>query len=143
MFHIKVYGNIEFIDPVEPSRVVRRWHSGNFAYSKLKYGWMPPHTATFIKQEVVEHFGKYDSTFKVSGDYDYLLRILSGPNIKVGYVDQTLVRMRVGGASTLYNFGSIRQILGEDLQAIRRNQIGGVLTLLLKKLRKIFQVIFR
>jgi glycosyltransferase involved in cell wall biosynthesis len=138
-----VYGNIVFIDPAAPSRVVRRWRSGKFSSRKLKYGWMPPHTATFIRREVIEKFGKYDSNFKVAGDYDYLLRILKDPNIKVGYVDQTLVKMRVGGASTVYNISNVSKILSEDLLAIRRNQIGGVMTLLFKKLRKILQVIFR
>lgn len=134
-----VYGDIVYFKPGTSNNLLRQWRSGEFFKWKLNFGWMPPHTATFIKRDIYEEFGDYDSSFRVSGDYDFLIRVLNDKSVKVGYLDKTLVKMMSGGVSTAYNFYNIWNIFGEDLRAARANKLSGLFTVLCKKIRKVSQ----
>lgn len=75
----------------------------------LKWGWAMPHPTLYLKKEVYENCGVFDLNYKVTSDYEFMLRILlSGCTFK--YVDDYFVFMRAGGASTnglkgyIYNF---------------------------------------
>ena len=50
------------------------------------------HNAAFFKR-----YGPFDSTFRIAGDYELLLR--AGPSLKAGFVNKVLVRMEMGGIS--------------------------------------------
>jgi glycosyltransferase len=99
---------------------------------------MPPHPTLYLRREVFERWGLYDTTFRISADYDAVLRYLIKGNIKLAYIPEVLVKMRVGGES---NRSLARIVLKsrEDLQALRRNGVGGVGTLTLKNLGKLNQ----
>lgn len=45
-----------------------------------------PHQATFIKREVYEKIGGFDETFRIAGDYDFLLRAVIRYRLKSLYV---------------------------------------------------------
>ena len=97
-----------------------------------------PHPALFLRRRVFEVVGYYDTEFRIAADYDLMIRCFSQRNFKTVYIPSVLVRMRIGGESNR----SLSQILRksrEDLRVIRKNQIGGLLTLLLKNLRKVQQ----
>lgn len=55
------------------------------------------HTGALHHRSYFNHYGEFDSSFKISGDYELLLR--SGPNLKAGFVDKVVARMQVGGQS--------------------------------------------
>ena len=42
----------------------------------LSNGWMPPHPTVFIRKSVFNKIGKYKTNYKISSDYDFLLRAL-------------------------------------------------------------------
>ena len=44
-----------------------------------------------------ERLGGYDTTYKSSGDYEFLLR--AGKELKAGYVDKVTISMSLGGIS--------------------------------------------
>jgi len=103
----------------------------------LRWGWMPAHPTLFLKKEVYNRFGEFDLDFNISGDYDFMLRILKN-GIKVKYLPEVLYKMRVGGESNK----SIKNIIlksKEDLKALMKNNIGGIGTLIIKNLSKIKQ----
>jgi hypothetical protein len=67
-----------------------------------------------------------------------MLRYLVRGQIKLACIPEVLVKMRIGGESNR----SLSRILlkcREDLQAIRRNGVGGLETLACKNLRKVPQ----
>jgi glycosyltransferase len=133
-----VYGDLDYISASDPSHIVRRWKAGPFALTNLKRGWMPPHPTLFVRRKVVEAWGTYDTRYRIAADYDAMLRYLVKGQIKVAYIPEVLVKMRVGGESNR----SLERILlktREDLQAIRQNGIGGVGTLAWKNLSKLPQ----
>lgn len=132
-----VYGDLQYISATDPDRVIRYWRSGAYDPSKLKRGWMPPHPTLYLRREVFERWGAYDTSFRISADYDAMLRWFAN-DIRLAYVPKVLVKMRLGGESNA-SIGSILRKSREDYRAIRRNRIGGLRTLALKNLRKIEQ----
>lgn len=133
-----VYGDLDYISDKNREKIVRKWRSGSYNIEKLKNGWMPPHPTLYLRRNIFEKWGYYDINLKISSDYDAILRFLIKGNVKLEYIDDVLVKMRVGGESN----ASIKKIVTktrEDYFAIRRNDLGGLKTLLLKNTSKMKQ----
>lgn len=133
-----VYGDLQYVSA--GARVIRHWHSGKYTPSKLRRGWMPPHPTLYLRREVFERWGLYDTSYSIAADYDAMLRYLVKGGIRLAYVPEVLVMMRVGGESNR----SLERILHksrEDLRAIRANGVGGIGTLAMKNLGKLGQFI--
>jgi len=133
-----VYGDLIYVDKNDTNRIVRHWNSGKFEFDKLKKGWMPPHPAFFLKKSVYEEFGLYDTNFKISADYNFILKVLSSKKLKICYLSNVLYVMRLGGASNKNLKNMIRKSK-EDLKALRDNNIGSIFSLLKKITSKIPQ----
>jgi glycosyltransferase involved in cell wall biosynthesis len=133
-----VYGDLQYVSSKQPDRVIRHWRSGDFVASKLSRGWMPPHPTVYLRREIFEKWGLYDTEFRISADYDAMLRYLARGGVRLAYIPEVLVRMRLGGESN----SSLERVFRksrEDLKAIRRNGVGGVGTLAMKNLSKVSQ----
>lgn len=133
-----VFGDLDYVSSSQPNRIVRHWRSGSYQHSKLYRGWMPPHPTLFLRRSVLERLGAYDTTYKISGDYEAILRWLTRGGIRLAYIPEVLVKMRVGGESNR----SIKHIFlksKEDYRAIRLHKVGGFGTLLLKNFSKVTQ----
>jgi glycosyltransferase len=103
---------------------------------------MPPHPTVYVRRDFFREIGLFNIGYRISADYEWLLRALSKPLVKVEYLPEVMVKMRLGGASN----GSLRNVLaksGEDLKALRQNRVGGVRTLFLKNASKISQFVRR
>jgi len=134
-----VYGDLVYTPKSDTSKVLRYWKSRDFESSLLKKGWMPAHPTLFLKREIYEKYGGFDLSFKIAGDYDFMLRVLSA-GIKVKYIPKVLYKMRVGGESNK----SLKNIMlksKEDLRALQKNSVGGIYSLMIKNLSKIKQFI--
>lgn len=133
-----IYGDLDYVSARDPDRVIRQWRAGHYTPDKLVRGWMPPHPTLYLKCEVFKRFGFYDTTYRISGDYEAILRWLVKGRIRLAYIPEVLVKMRLGGASNR----SLTWILKkswEDYRAIRENEVGGLNTLILKNISKIRQ----
>jgi len=95
-----VFGNIVFVNPDQLGQVVRYYDAKHFKAWKLRFGWMPPHPATFIRKKVYDALGYYSLNYKISADYEMFVRLLLINQCKFTYIDEVLVRMRSGGVST-------------------------------------------
>jgi len=134
-----LYGNLIYQTKNNTNaKTVRYWKSNVFRKSGLKYGWMPPHPTVYCKKEIYEKYGYYDEKFKISADYDYMLRIFKEPLIKKDYLATVMVKMNVGGVSN-GSFSGIYKKSKEDIRAIKRNKVGGFYTIICKNLRKLGQ----
>ncbi len=129
-----IYTDLVYINDSN-SKIIRKWVAGEFASNKLKYGWMFPHPTMFIKKDFANL--QFDENYKISGDYDWTLRLLKlASNIK--YLNFVTIKMRLGGQSNK----SLKNLLlksFEDFQIIRKNKIGNIFTLILKNILKIKQ----
>lgn len=137
-----VYGDLQYVASDNPERVVRHWRAGEYHPSLLKRGWMPPHPTLYLRREVFERFGLYDTSFTIAADYDAMLRYLVRGSITLAYIPEVLVKMRLGGESN----GSLERIFRksrEDLRAIRKNGVGGIGTLAAKNFSKLAQFLVK
>lgn len=133
------YGDLLYVARNDLRRVRRVWRSGHFDSRALRWGWMPPHPAVFVSRKHLEKVGGFDTSYRIAADYEWLLRVLRAPDTRCVYIPRTFVRMRVGGISN----GTLRGVLrksAEDLRAMRAHQVGGLVTLLAKNVRKISQL---
>lgn len=137
-----VYGDLDYVAHDNPERIVRRWRSGAFHPNKLRRGWMPPHPALFIRREVFELHGGYDTRYRIAADYDAILRWFGKGGLRAAYIPEVLVKMRLGGESNR-SLERIFRKSREDLKALRSNGIGAFGALAAKNLGKIEQFFIR
>jgi glycosyltransferase len=133
-----VYGNLVYVRADDLKQVVRTWKTGHFRTSRLRLGWMPPHPTFYVRRTVLAEVGLFDISLRIAADYDFMLRCLTRSGIKVAYLPHVLVRMRAGGVSN----ATVANMLlksREDLRVIRKNAVGGWLTLAAKNVRKLPQ----
>ncbi len=137
-----LYGDLVFVDSVQTNKIYRKWIAGSYSDQLFLKGWMPPHPTFFVRKEIYNQFGKFNTTLKSSADYELMVRLLYLHKIKVGYLHGTLVHMRIGGQSTKSLSNRLKANY-EDYQAWRLNSLKPKwYTLLLKPIRKIKQFYF-
>lgn len=134
-----VYGNGIYVARQNTRQVKRVYSSTPFRKWFLYFGWIPLHTTIFVKREVFEKFGTYDSSYSISGDYDISLRWFKNDKIKKYFLNEFVVRMRLGGKSTSRSLQ--RRKSSEDIDIIKKHNLWGWLTLFFKIGRKIPQYI--
>jgi len=133
-----VYGDLLYVNKSNLNHTIRAWKSCEFSYNLLKKGWMPPHPSLYLKREIYDKFGIFNLDYKISADYDFMLRVFKNTDNKFKYLPKVITKMRVGGASNR-SLKNIIQKTREDYRAITSNNIGGWLSILLKNLSKIKQ----
>lgn len=136
-----VYGDLQYVFKEDINKVFRNWNSNPYNPSLFLKGWMPPHPTFFVKRKCYKDFGKFNTTFSISADYELMLRFLYKHNIKATYIPEVIVKMRVGGVSNI----SIQNRIKANMEDRRAWKINGlkpnVLTLFLKPLSKLRQYI--
>ena len=130
-----VYGDLQYCNG---GKVVRRWKSNDFNPSALKYGWMPPHPTVYVRRKVYEQVGEYDEWFRISADFDMMIRIFKA-GYRSKYIPEVLVSMETGGASNKNTKARLSKTQ-EDYIVLKKNNVGaGYLTVACKQLRKVRQ----
>lgn len=135
-----VYADLEYVSKNDLTSVVRKWESGNYSVNKVKYGWMPPHPSFYMKREKYLEWGGFDLNYKISADYDSLIRYLWKYRASVCYLPKVLTIMRVGGESNR----SLKNIIkksSEDIAILKKNGFFWPVVLLCKNLSKLPQFI--
>jgi len=133
-----IYGDLQYVAKENTEKIIRNWKSEQFEIKNIKKGWMPPHPTFYVKKEIYNNFGNFDTKYKISADYDLMMRFLWKHKISISYIPEVLVKMRVGGKSNS-NFKNILQKMKEDYSTIRINKIGGFFTIFYKNISKIPQ----
>ena len=132
------YGDLDYVSSSNTDKIVRRWRSGPYRPDLLKRGWMPPHPTLYLRREVFDRWGLYDTSMRIAADYEAMLRYLVKGDIRLAYIPEVLVKMRVGGESNR-SLSRILRKSREDYIALRRHGVGGIPTLLAKNLSKLEQ----
>ncbi|QZE13433.1 glycosyltransferase [Halosquirtibacter laminarini] len=127
-----VYGDLEYIDSSNSSKSIRVWRSCCFSPRLLNRGWMPAHPTFFIKKSVYDQMGLFDIGYRISGDYDFMVRILTSNRYQFGYLSEVISKMRVGGISNR-SLKSIIRKSKEDYSIMKQNRFRFPLFVLLNK----------
>jgi glycosyltransferase len=133
------YGDLKYVDKHNVKRVVRHWQSSYFKPGKFRNGWMPPHPTFFVRKEIYDKYGHFNTAFEIASDYELMLRFLEKRRISTYYLPETLIKMRLGGTSNK-NIRNICKKTLEDYKAWKVNNLKiGPHTILFKNLSKLPQ----
>ncbi|BCG08844.1 glycosyltransferase family 2 protein [Buttiauxella agrestis] len=135
-----VYGDLEYVAYNDINKRIRLWKSGEFSLNKLKLGWMPPHPSFYMKRSCYIEHGCFSLDYRISADYDSLLRYIYIKKVSLAYLPKVLVKMRVGGISNRSLSSMVNKSL-EDVKVMRKNGISWPLALTFKNLSKLPQFI--
>ena len=136
-----LYGNGVYVERNNTSNVKRVYSSKSFKRSYLKYGWIPLHTTIYVRSNIFDKYGDYDERYSIASDYDISLRWFLNENIKKIFLDEFLVKMRLGGKSTTLKLQKRKS--SQDIRIIKEHGLPGYLTLACKIGRKIPQYLKR
>lgn len=121
---------------VEGERIIRQWRMGE---GKLSQGWMPGHPTLFLKREIYEKYGLYDTSYRCAADYEFMVRFLKDGDNRLAYVPRVLVSMFYGGTSNA-GIGNYLISFREGYQALKRNGVRFPLWITLQRsVRVLFQ----
>jgi glycosyltransferase involved in cell wall biosynthesis len=134
-----VYADLYYVDKDNTDKIIRKWKSGPYSEGAFLNGWMPPHPTFFVKKELYQRLGKFNTSFKSAADYELMLRFIHKNKAKLAYLEEFTVKMRTGGKSN----ASVQNRVNANLEDRRAWEVNGLkprfYTLYLKPLRKILQ----
>ena len=118
-----VYANLYYVSQKNIDNIVRVWKTGE--QKPMKYGWLPAHPTFYVKRECYEKYGYFNLRYPLAADFELMLRFVEGYKIKLAYLPEYLVKMRLGGATSK----NIQNIYKQDVETIRafkeNHQSGG------------------
>ncbi|MCQ4916404.1 glycosyltransferase [Bacteroides nordii] len=115
-----VYADLYYVSQHDTSKIVRHWITGK--QRSFSTGWHPAHPTFYVKRDIYLKYGMFDLDFKFAADFELMLRLVEKEHIRLFYLPEPLVRMRLGG-TTSKNLTNIRKGNIECLNAFRKNGI--------------------
>lgn len=85
-----------------------------------RFGFAMPHPTLYLKKEVYKKCGLFKLDYKITSDYDFMLRIINA-NFTFRYVNDYFVYMRSGGKSTNGLKGYYKNFK-ESLRSLKENE---------------------
>jgi len=99
----------------DEDKVVRYWRNSDYHPLKLYFGWICPHFTLFLRRSVYEKCGLFNQTeYPITADFDFIMRILVKYKVKLGRIDDVLLRMTLGGNSNK----SLQKVIKGNLESI-------------------------
>ena len=135
-----IYADIRFVK--DDLQTTSRYYSAKrWKPWMLQWGKMPPHPSVYIRRELFDKLGLYKLGYDIAADYELLIRYLRKAGIKTRYLNECVVRMRMGGKSTR-GWKSFKTLNKEIVRGNRENGYFCCFPMLLPKyLFKIFEFI--
>lgn len=134
-----VFGDVQFVNSINISKIVRYYSSKYFNINKFRYGFMPAHPSFYVKRELFQTLGYYKTDYEIAADFELLVRFMYINKIQYMYLEMPFVSMRTGGVSNK----SIRSNLLLNKEIARACRENGVhtnyLNIYSKYLCKIFE----
>ena len=135
-----VYADIRFVKD-DLNTTVRYYSAKHWKPWMLQWGKMPPHPSVYIRRELFDQYGLYKLGYDIAADYELLIRYLRTANLNTRYLNECVVRMRMGGKSTR-GWKSLKTLNKEIVRGNRENGYFCCFPMLLPKyLFKIFEFI--
>ncbi len=141
-----LFSNLFYTKKNDTNKIIRKWksnlkegiQSNEEIQKKISNGWMPPHTTLFFKKKLLDEVGFYNENFKISSDYDFIIRLFKIKKLKIFFLNKFTIKMRAGGKSNK----SIKNLIikmTEDLTITKANKMNPIKTIFLKNISKISQ----
>ena len=117
-----LFADLVYVKPDNLKKTVRHYDSSHFRPEKFAYGWMPAHPTFFVKRSAYEKYGLFKTDYKIAADYELLVRFLYKYDLKYFYLQEVIIKMRMGGVSTS-GLKSSWILNEENIRACRENGI--------------------
>ena len=131
-----VFADVLIVDGEDATRIVRRYSSRRFTPRAMAFGLMPAHPTLFLRREIYQLVGNYDTRFRIAGDFELCLRAFTIGSMHYRYIPEPLVRMPRGGLSNRgwrSNWAITREMESAcELNGVRTNLVKLCLRLPLK-----------
>ena len=124
-----VYADIRF---VRGEKTVRYYSAKRWRPWMHRYGFMPPHPSVYIRRAVFERLGLYKTDYRISADFELMVRYFCRAGVRARYLPRCVVKMSPGGLSTS---GLRSKILlnRENVKAERENGYRSCFAMMLPK----------
>ncbi len=107
-----VYANLYYVAQNDTSKIIRHWKSGK--QRAFKYGWHPAHPTFYVKRKIYEEYGVFNLDYKLAADFEIMLRFLEKYKISTQYLEEPLVKMRLGGETNK----SFSNIINQNIECV-------------------------
>ncbi len=117
-----LYGDLFYVKKNNTDSIIRKWKSTNFKKNSFKNGWHPPHPTFFVKKNIYNKYGAFNLDYKLAADFELMLRFMEKHQLKNFYLNKTMVKMRLGGATNK----NLKNILYQNIEcykAFKKNQL--------------------
>jgi glycosyltransferase involved in cell wall biosynthesis len=108
-----VYADLYYVAQDDTNKVIRRWVTGS--QKPFISGWHPAHPTLYLKNDVYKKYGFFDLNFRLAADFEIMLRFLDNYKIKIAYLPESFVKMRLGGETNK----SIQNIYNQNIECIK------------------------
>ena len=126
-----IFGDIRVVNPSNLKKTVRFVSPWYFKPWMFRYGVMPPHATFYAQKKLFEKFGYYKLGYKITADFDLLVRFMMVNHVSYKYVPHTFLTFRNGGISSkLSNKMTLNK---EIVRACKENHIWTCLPLIYVK----------
>lgn len=132
-------GDLVIVHPDHPEKIQRYYSSEGFHLGWFTHGDMPPHPTFFVRRELYERYGNFEKSYRITADYDLMLRMMYIGKESWVRLPRVMVTMRGGGNSN-NGFRSKIRLNQEIMHSLRKHGLpSGALRVYSKYLRKVFQ----
>ena len=124
---------------IEGAYFRRKWHLKNFSSIDIKSMNIPPHAGILVNRNVYCKVGMFSTEYKISADFEWMLRLLNTKNLSFEFSNDITYRMNAGGVSNSGYFSELTKFV-EDTRVLR--SLGfkfPFYKVLLKKINKLSQ----
>jgi glycosyltransferase involved in cell wall biosynthesis len=115
-----VYADLFYVSNTDTSKIIRKWVTG--AQKPFKTGWHPAHPTLYIKKSVYDKYGLFNLDYRLAADFEIMLRFIDKYKIKIAYLPEALVKMRLGGETNK----SIKNIYKQNIECLRAFKNNGL-----------------
>jgi glycosyltransferase involved in cell wall biosynthesis len=128
-------GDVVYFNGKNFLKITRYYGAKDFDKYNFKYGIMPPHPGSFIKKEVYDKYGLYNTKYMIAADFDIFVRFIKKEKIPIKKLNILITRMRTGGISGK-NLKAYLVSTFEILRSLRANNINSNLIYSLLRIPK-------
>ena len=94
-----IYGDVEVRPPVAGVFILKSPKPDNIIESMILGGTIP-HVGSFIKADLFQKVGFYNENYKIASDYEWVLKLLQDPTLKLFYFPRVIASFYAGGLSS-------------------------------------------
>jgi len=116
------YADLVYVDRDDTAKIIRHWKSKPYKTGLFGKAFVPAHPTLFLRRSVYDKVGRFDLSYRLAADYEFMLRIFHRFDVKSVYIPEIFVKMRAGGA-TGGSLTSIRKQNEEIVSALHQHGV--------------------